>query len=185
MAGTYDGVTLTALSHVDGDENPSGVGELAYLMRYSDMATIQEPTISTSPESVLTISGTHTMKASKSPITCEPVFEKNDFESPLQGEVYSKIWNPKLTLFMAQPSIAAAGGISALKNARLIALFRRPGQTTNYQQIGGKAMAAKIAEGSVKFGKGPTGEPGIMFVLEAHSTQPFYYYTGTVPVTGV
>lgn len=182
---TYSSVVLAnGLNHEDGSENPSGLNEQAYLMRYSDMLAIQEPTVSTTPGSVLTISSTHTMKTGKAPILVETVHEKTDFESALEGEIYSKVFNPKKMFFIAQPSVDNAGGFSTMKNARFIALFRRLGDTSNYYQIGGKGMAAKINEGSVKFGKGPTGEPGITFTLEAHSIQPFYYYTGTLPVTG-
>jgi hypothetical protein len=180
----YTNVVINGLSHDDGAENPGGVAEVAYLLRYSEILALQEPTISTTPASVLTISATHTMKTGKSPVVCEPVYEKSDFESALEGEVYSKMFNPKLTLFMAQPSVDNAGGFSTLKNARLVVLFKRPGQAANYYQMGGKFLAAKINEGSVKFGKGPTGEAGVTFTVEAHNPQPFFYYTGTLPVTG-
>ena len=180
----YSNVVLNGFPHDDGAENPSGIQELAYLLLYRDILTLQEPVASTTEASLLTISTTHVMKTGKAPLTAEPVFEKSDFESMLEGEIYSKLFNPKLKFFLAQPVINAAGGFAAIKNARFIALFRRPGDTANFYQMGGKAMAAKIAEGGVKFGSGPTGEPGITFTLEAHSTMPFFYYTGTLPVTG-
>lgn len=182
--GEYANVVLTGFLHDDGAENPSGVAEVAYLMLLSQVLTVQGPTASTTPASLLTISGTHVMKTGKAPIPVEPVFEKNDFESALEGEIYSKLFNPKLTFFMAQPTVDSMGGFAAIKNTRMLALFRRPDQVANYYQIGSKSMAAKIAEGSVKFGKGPTGEPGVMFTIEAHSTQAIYYYTGTLPTTG-
>lgn len=181
----YTSVVLTGLSHDDGAENPGGVAELAYIMRLSEIDTLQEPINSTTAASLLTIGATHLMKTGKSPIACEPIYEKNDFESGLEGEIYSKIFNPKLTLFLAQPSVDNMGGLVALKNARLIVLFRRPGQAANFYQIGSKYLAAKVSEGSVKFGKGATGEPGVMLTVEAHDPKPVFYYTGTLPVTGV
>jgi len=173
------------LLHDDGAENPAGVAEQAYILRMSEIETLQEPTEGTTAASLITISTAHVMKTGKAPIPITPVFEKNDFESPLEGEIYSMLFNPQLTVFMAQPTVDNMGGLVALKNARMIVLFRRPGDSANFYQIGGTFMAAKVKSGSVKFGKGPTGEPGVTFVIEAHSTKPAYYYTAALPVTGV
>jgi len=182
--GTYSGVVLTGLSHDDGAENAAGVAELAYLLRYGDILTLQEATIGTTAASILTISATHVMKTGKAPIPVETIYEKSDFEAAMEGEVYSHMFNPKVTIFMAQPTIDNVGGFSSLKNSRLVLLMRRPGDTTNFYQVGSKFLPAKIMTGSVKFGKGPTGEPGVTFTIEAHNPQPFFYYTGTLPVAG-
>ena len=180
---TYSNVVLNGLLHDDGAENPAGVAELAYILLYGDILTLQEPTISTTAASLLTIATAHVMKTGKSPIPANPIYEKSDFESALEGEIYSKVFNPKLTLFLAQATIDNAGGFSAVKNARMIVLFKRPGDV-NFYQLGGKFLAGKIGDGSVKFGKGATGEVGVTFTVMAHNPQPFFYYTASLPVIG-
>ncbi|GAA4327479.1 hypothetical protein GCM10023149_30890 [Mucilaginibacter gynuensis] len=182
--GEYSNVVLNGLTHDDGAENPGGVAELAYILLYNDLLAIQEPVPSTTPESILTITTAHTMKTGKSPIQAFTVMEKSDYESALEGEIYSKMFNPNLTIFLPQPSDNNAAAFSVIKNARMLVLFKRSSAGANFYQIGSKFLMAKVKEGSVKFGKGPTGEPGVTFVVESHSVQPFFKYTAVLPVTG-
>ncbi|MDB4919839.1 hypothetical protein [Mucilaginibacter sp.] len=186
MAADYANIILTGLQHVDGNENPSGIQEDVFIMIVSQMATIAEPAASpTAPEAMLTIAGPHVMATGKSPFAVYSMFEKSDFESPMAGEVYSKIFMPDVTCFIPQPTPENAGNFSVLKNSRLIVLIKRTQGGAGFTQIGSKHLSAKIKDGSVKYGKGPTGEPGITFNIEAPSIHPFYYYTGILPVTGV
>lgn len=182
--GEYSNVVLTGLQHDDGAENPGGIAEAAYLIRIGDILAEAKPTISTTPGSILTIAAAHTLKTGKSPIAVFTVMEKSDFESPLAGEVYSKMFNPAVTVFLPQPTAENAANFSILKNGRYLLLFKRSIADNNFYQIGSSFLAAKVKDGSVKFGKGPTGEPGVTFTLETFSTQPFFLYTASLPVTG-
>lgn len=181
----YSNVVLTGLQHDEGAENPGGIAELAQILLFGDILTIQEPVVSTTPGSILTIASAHVMKTGKSPIAAFTVMEKSDFGAALEGEIYSKMFAQTLTLFIPQPSGENAANLSAIKNSRALILFKRSLGGANFYQVGSKYLAAKVKDGSVNFGKGPTGEPGITVTYEAHATQPFYLYTATLPVTGV
>jgi len=185
MDGTYSNIVLSGLQHVDGQENPAALSEDAYILIRSEIATFGTPAANgTTPASLLEITAPHVMKTGKSPIPCFTMMEKSDFESALTGEVYSKLFMPTATLFLPQPTSENAGNISVIKNCRLILLIKRTGDQY-FTQIGTQDLSAKVKEGSVKYGKGPTGEPGITFQVEAPSIHPFYLYKGALPVTGV
>jgi hypothetical protein len=185
MDGEYSNVVLTGLTNLDGAENPSGLQEDAWIMVVSDMKTIAVPTPGVTPKSLLEIATNHVMATGKAPIPVYTMFDKSDFESPLTGELMSRIFLPAMTIFMPQPSTDNAAQASVLKNARLIVLFKRTNGTTEFIQVGSLGLYAKIKDGSVKFGKGPTGEPGVTLTIEAPSIHPFYVYKGSLPVAGV
>lgn len=181
MEGIYENVVLTGLEHLDGDENPSGLQEDALICVASDMDTIAAPAANPlTPGAVVDITDDHIMKAGKAPIAAYTMFEKSDFNSPLAGEQLSQVFQPAMTFFLPQPSANNAVTLSILKNARLIVLFKRT-LGGDFAQIGTQGLYAKVKSGSVSFGMGPTGKPGVTFVVEATSTQAFYVYKGAIP----
>lgn len=181
MDGDYANVVLTSLNQVDGAENPSGLQEDSYLLIVSEVATWGQPIADPlNPAAVLTIPTNHVMVAGKAPIPVYSMFDKSDFESPLAGEKGAMIFQPAATFFIPQPTDNNAALLSILKNCRLVALVTRT-QGGGFMQIGTKELSARIKSGSVMAGKGPTGIPGVTFVVEATSIHPYYKYTGTLP----
>jgi hypothetical protein len=182
MEGDYANVVQTGLDLVDGAENPSGLQEDVFLIVASDVASFGVPVANPlTPLAVITISTNHVLNAGAAPIPVYSMFEKSDFESPLTGELLSKMFMPAITVFMPQPTAQNAGTFTTLKNCRFIVLIKRTNASTGFTQIGTVGLYAKIKEGKVAYGKGPTGEPGISFTLEAPSIHPYFNYTGTLP----
>ena len=184
MPEQYSNIVLEGLGFVDGQENTSGIQEDAYLLLYDDIATFGSPTPGTTPESLVEISSNHVMKTGKSPIPLYTLYEKSGMDATLTGEMFSKIFISIVKLHLPQPNEKNAVNFSVIKNRRFIVLIKRAGGT-DFIQIGSQGLYAKVKDGSVKFGDGPTGTPGVDFQVEAPSIHPYYVYKGTLPVVGV
>jgi hypothetical protein len=177
---SYSNIVNLGLTHDDGLENAAGLEENALLLLVGDIANEAVPVVGATLESVITISGNHILKAGKAPIPCFTITEKTDLESAMAGEVYSMCFQPNVTIFVPQTAAANVAQYSVLKNARLIVLIK-PTNEDYYIQVGTGKLAAKTKSGSVKHGKGLTGEKGITFVLEASGPHPYYIYKGAIP----
>jgi len=180
----YKNIVLTGLQFEDGALNTSGLQEDAYFIPYSYLQTIQEPVANgTSPASLIEIAGNHVLKAGKAPIPIFTLFEKSGMDSALTGEMFSKLFMAAAKFFQPQPTGENAANFAVMANMRGIVLIKRA-IGGNFIQIGAKGLTAKVKEGSVKFGDGPTGAPVVEFQIEAPSIMPFYVYKGELPVAG-
>lgn len=177
----YENITDMKVAFVDGQENPSGVGELAYLIPYSWFETIQEPTASTTSSSIVTITADHVLKASKAPIEVQALYEKSGMTSALEGEILSKIFKTGVELFIPNHTAANIGTATALKNYRFILLIRRSDQNNGFLQIGSKSIAAYVEAIDANLGTGPTGEVGIKLTVGAYGKAPYLFYDGELP----
>jgi len=179
----YENITDAKLAFVDGEDNTSGIAELAYFIPYSWLATIGAPASpATTAASLVEITSNHIMKAAKAPIEMQPLFDKSGFDGALEGEVLSKIWKQgPARFFLPNLNAAALGTAGMIKNYRGIVLFKRSGGG-DFFQIGSADITAKVANGGVSTGTGPTGEPGVFVEFEAYSTMPLYIYKGEFPV---
>ena len=182
--GAYDSLTNMALSFGEGNENPSGIGEQAFLIPLSWMATIQKPTISTTAQTLVTISGNHAMKLGKAPIPVVTLFDKSGINWKLAGEMLSKIFDNGVELFIPDNSVISLGTLSALKNYRFIVLLSKVDGSGNYFQIGSETISAKITDIAGGTGVGPTGEVGSKVTLQSFSPVPVYSYEGDLPPVG-
>lgn len=181
----YKNVTGLAFDFEEGLENASGIQEQAYLIPLSYLKTEAVPvTEGTTPESLITITGNHVLQTGKAPILCTPMFEKSGSEFDQVGEVGSALFEAPTTFFIPQISAKTIGGAVALKNFRGIVLFRRPGETTGFWQIGTKGMPAKNQKISGGFGTG-TGEVGVKMLVKSTDVTPYYKYDGELPTAGV
>lgn len=184
MPGTYSTVVLEGMPFTDGDENTAGIQEDAWFIPFSYFATLAVPVPSTTTASLVEITSDHVMKTGKAPIPLFTQFEKSGLDSPLAGELYSKIFMPVIKLFHPQPNEVNATNLSVIKNQRGIVLIKRT-QGGPLIQIGTQGLYAKVKSGTVSFGTGPTGAPGVTFEVEAPSVHPYLVYKGVFPVTGV
>lgn len=181
----FKNVVLTGLGFTDGAINVSGIEEDAFWIPLSFFATLQVPLETPgTPLAAIEIAGTHILKPGKAPIPLFTMFDKSGMDSPLAGEKYSKISMPAAKLFQPQPTAENAANFAIMSNQRGILLIKRA-TGGSFIQIGNKGLYAAIKEGSVKFGDGPTGAPGIEFQIEAPSIMPYYVYKGELPVAGV
>lgn len=177
----YENITDLKASFADGQENPSGVGELAYLIPYSWFETIQEPAASTTSSSIVTITADHVLKAGKTPIEVQALFEKSGATSALEGEILSKIFKTGVELFIPNLNAQNLGTATAIKNYRFIVLIRRPDQSTGFLQVGSKSIAAYVEAIDANLGTGPTGEVGIKITVGAYGKAPYLIYEGDLP----
>ncbi|WP_342645015.1 hypothetical protein [Mucilaginibacter sp. CSA2-8R] len=177
----FSNIALAGLILSEGAQNPSGIEEDAWFIPYAWIADLKVPV--TNPATAveaMTITGNHVLKAGKSPIPLFTAQDKSGMDSALVGEKYSKMFQPNVKLFQPQPTVANAANFAIVANLRGIFLIKRPGDEF-FTQVGTKGLLATVKEGSVKFGDGPTGAPGIEFVGEAASVMPFYIYKGELP----
>jgi hypothetical protein len=179
----YNSITDIGFDFQDGAENASGIQELAYLVRVSDIQTEGKPDpAGTTSASLATITVDHVLKAGKSAIQVQPFFGKSGNTFALEGEELSKIFGSNAELMIPQVSAKALGGAAAIKNTRFIVLVRRTGQNVGFWQIGSGAMPAKVQDAAGGFGVGPTAEVGIKITLKAYDIVPMYEYLGELPV---
>jgi len=178
----YSTVTNLGLVYTEGLENPSGIQEEAFLIPLSYLKTEAKPLADgLTAESLVTITTSHTLLPGKSPIPCTPMFEKSGSEFESVGEIGSALMDGKVTFFVPELSAKSLGSIVILKNFRGLVLFRRPGQTTGFWQVGSKGMPAKTQKITGGFGTG-TGEVGHKLELKATDVSAAYEYTGELPV---
>jgi hypothetical protein len=178
----FKNIVLTGLTFEDGALNTSGIEEDAYFIPLSYFATLQTPVANPANAlAAITISGSHVLKPGKAPIPIATMFDKSGMDSALAGEKFSKISMPNAKFFQPQPTAENAANFAIMTNVRGIVLIKRS-VGGSFIQIGNKGLYASVKEGSVKFGDGPTGTPGIEFVIEAPSVMPYYVYAGELPV---
>lgn len=181
----YETITNLGFKFVDGQENPSGIQEQAYLIPISWLTTEAKPIIGVTAESVVTIATDHILAATRAAIEVQPLFTKSGDIFKLSGEELSKIFENDVDFFVPQINAAALGSAAAIKNFRFMVLLRRVGQTVGFWQIGSKAMPAKVQDIPGGLGNGPTGEPGYRIQLKAFDIVPMYDYQGELPVAGI
>lgn len=180
---TYDSVTDIGFEFVDGQENASGIQEVAYLIPVSWMETEAVPVPGgTTSAGIVTITADHVLKTAKAALEAQPLYGKSGFNFKLSGEECSKIFENDVEFMIPQITAKTLGGAAAIKNYRFIVLVRRVGQQTGFWQIGCKAMPAKVQDAAGGFGVGPTAEVGIKITLKAFDIVPVYDYQGELPV---
>lgn len=178
----YDNITDLKAAFVDGQDNTSGISELAYFIPCSWFEDIKEPDpAATTAAGLVTITGNHVLKAGKTPIEIQPLFEKSGSTVAMEGEILSGIFNTGAEFFLPNINAANLGTARAIKNYRGIFLVRRIGQTTGFFQIGSKEIAAYVRNIEGGLGTGPTGEVGIKFTAGAYSLAPYFVYNGELP----
>lgn len=177
----YTNIVNAGLTHNDGLDNAAGLQENALIILINDLKTeaVPDPAAVT-PAGLITIAGDHKLNVGATPIPCFSITEKSDLEATLVGEIYSMTNETSVTLFIPQTSASNVGQFSRLKNARMMVLIGAIGES-GYLQIGTKALSGKVKSGSVKRGKGPTGEKGITLTVNAYSVHPYYQYNGAIP----
>jgi|GEM_PF-1624486 len=179
----YENITDLKATFQDGSENPSGIAELAYLIPLSWFEDIKTPANpNTTAEGIVRITGNHVLKAGKTPLEVNPLFEKSGAASSLEGEILSKIYKSTVELFIPQVTAQNIGTVTAIKNYRFMVLFRRPDQETGFIQLGSKTMGVYVEAVDANFGTGPTGEPGIKITVGGYNKAPYYFYDGELPV---
>jgi hypothetical protein len=185
MAANFSNVQLAGLLLDEGALNTSGIQEDAFWIPLTYIATLQIPKSDpANPVEAMEITTAHVLKAGKSPIPLFTSHDKSGMDSPTVGEKFSKISQPVVKLFQPQPTPENAANYAVMTNQRGILLIKRA-IGGDYIQIGNKGLLAVVKEGSVKFGDGPTGAPGIEFQIEASSVMPYYVYKAALPVAGV
>lgn len=182
----YSNITDAKLQFVDGLDNTSGIAEKAYFIPLSWLKTEAVPLDSgTTAASLVEIEEDHVMEVGKAPIEMQMIYEKSGVSGGLEGEILSKIFKQgPAKVFLPNINATALGSVGMIKNYRGIFLFKRIGGG-DFFQIGSGVISAKVANGGVSFGEGPTGEPGITVEFEAYSVMPMYVYKGELPVEGV
>lgn len=182
----YDNINDLKAEFVDGHENPSGIGEIAYLIPVSWFETIQTPTNpATTSAGIVTITGDHVLKTGKTPIEVQALYEKSGASSTLEGEVLSKIFKTGVELFIPNATAQNLGTATAIKNYRFIVLIRRPDQESGFIQVGSKSIAAYVEGIDANLGTGPTGEVGIKITVGAYGKAPYLFYEGEIPAASV
>jgi hypothetical protein len=185
MPTNFSNIQLAGLLLEEGALNSSGIQEDAYWIPLAYITNLQTPKSDpANPLEAMVITTQHILRSGKSPIPLFTSHDKSGMESPTVGEKFSKISQPVVKLFQPQPSPENAANYAVMTNQRGILLIRRA-IGGDYIQIGNKGLLAVVKEGSVKFGDGPTGTPGIEFQIEASSVMPYYVYKADLPVTGV
>ncbi|MCX2473560.1 hypothetical protein OQZ33_04365 [Pedobacter sp. MC2016-05] len=180
----YDSVTNLGLSFGDGDDNPSGISEKAWLIPLSWMKTIVKPTVGTTAGSVVAITGNHLMKVGKAPIECSILFDKSGINWKLAGEKLSKIFEQGAEIFVPNNSVTNLGTARGLKNYRFICLFGKLDDSGHFYQIGSEEISATVTDAAGGTGVGPTGEVGTKFTLQSYAQAPVFSYEGTIPPVG-
>lgn len=182
----YENITDAKMAFVDGEDNTSGIAEVAYFIPKSWLATLAAPAADpTTAAALVEITTDHVMAAGKAPIELQMLYDKSGFDGDLQGEVLSKIWHQgPARLFLPNINAGALGTAGMIKNYRGIVLFKRIG-SSEFFQIGSADIMARVAAGGVSTGTGPTGEPGIFVEFESYSNMPLFIYRGELPVEGV
>jgi hypothetical protein len=185
MAANFSNSQLTGLLLEEGALNTSGIQEDGFWIPLAYIAALKTPKDNpATPLEAMQITEAHVLKAGKSPIPVFTMHDKSGMDSPTVGEKFSKISQPVVKLFTPQPSDENVANYAVMTNQRGILLIKRA-IGGSYKQIGNKGLMAVVKEGSVKFGDGPTGAPGIEFQIEASSVMPFYSYTAELPTAGV
>lgn len=182
--GQFDNITDMALTFGDGNNNPSGVAEVAFFIPLSWMKTIAKPVTGTSAGSLVSITSNHLMKAGKAPILVNTLFDKSGLTWKLAGENLSKIFEQGGELFIPDNSVRSLGTASALKNYRGILLVGKIDGSGKYWQIGSELIAATITDIAGGTGTGPSGEVGSKVTVQSYSAVPVYSYEGDIPPVG-
>lgn len=181
----YDSITNLGIAFGDGNENPSGVAELAYLIPLSWLKTEGKPAANaTTAEALLDISANHVMNTGKAPIRVIPMYEKSGITWALEGEVLSKIFNQGAELFIPDNGLKSLGTLQAIKNYRFIVLIGKVDGSGHFWQIGNSFISAKIANVAGGTGQGPTGEVGSRITVQSYGVAPVFSYEGDVPPVG-
>lgn len=183
---SYENITDAKLQFIDGLDNTSGVAEVGYFIPLSWMQTVAAPLADgTTAASLVEITTAHIMNVGKAPIEMQMLFDKSGVDGAMEGEVLSKIFKQgPARCFLPNINATALGTAGMIKNYRGIFLFKRIGGG-DFFQIGSKEISAKVANGGVTFGTGPTGEVGVFVEFEAYSAMPMFVYQGELPVVGV
>lgn len=181
--GQYDNLTDMAMNYGDGNENASGVAEVAYFIPYSWFVPgtgLKKPTPAATAGSLITIAGNHVLAAGKYPIPVTPLFEKSGITWESVGEVLSQIFQQGADVFIPDNSVKSLGTAQALKNYAGILLILKNDDSNQFWQIGSAKIKAKVKiTGGT--GIGPTGEVGSKVSISCHSASPVSIYTGEVP----
>lgn len=178
----YDNITDLAATFTDGDDNTSGIQELAYFIPHSWIAKYGKPDpAATTAEGLVTISEPHILKPDKFPILIEPMFEKSGSTFAMEGETLSGIFNTGAEFFLPNVNAKLLGSATAIKNYRGIFLVRRIGQDEGFWQIGSHKIASYVRNIEGGFGTGPTGEVGVKFTAGGYGVTPYYYYEAELP----
>lgn len=178
----YDNINDMKAVFADGSENPSGIAEEAYFIPVSWFEDIKVPAPGAlTADGIVRIAGNHVLKAGKTPILMQPLYEKSGASSSLEGEILSKIFKSSVELFVPQVTAQNVGTVTALKNYRGILFIRRPDQETGFIQLGSKSLAVYVEAVDANFGVGPTGEPGIKITVGGYNKSPYFFYDGELP----
>ncbi|WP_316780401.1 hypothetical protein [Pedobacter antarcticus] len=180
----YDNITDLGLSFGDGNDNPSGVGEIAFFIPFSWMKTVAKPADATTAGSLITITGNHMMIAGKAPIKVNTLFDKSGINWKLAGEKLSKIFEIGAELFVPDNSVKSLGSAAALKTYRGILLIGKIDGSGHFWQVGSELIAATIVDIAGGTGVGPTGEVGSKITVQSYASVPVYSYEGAVPPVG-
>ena len=183
--GQYDNITDMAMSFGDGNDNISGVAEVAYLIPISWIKTIAKPTAALTAGSLVTIAGNHLMKLGKAPIPVIPMYDKSGVTWKLAGEKLSKIYDQGMEFFIPDNSLKSLGTATGIKNYRYLVLVGKIDGLGHFWQIGSELISAMVTDIAGGTGTGPTGEVGSKITLQAYASAPVYSYEGDVPPIGV
>ena len=180
----YDSLTNIAVTFGDGGENSSGIGEAAYFIPLSWLATVAKPTIAATSESVAKITGNHVMKAGKAPILVNALYDKSGLSWKGGGEKMSKIMEQGGEVFIPYNSVSNMGSIAVLKNMRGILLVSKMDDTGHFWQIGSEQIGATFTDMAGGTGVGPTGEVGTKLTIQSYGPVGAWSYEGELPVAG-
>ncbi|WP_316743410.1 hypothetical protein [Pedobacter antarcticus] len=182
--GQYDNITDLGLSFGDGNDNPSGVSEVAFFIPLSWMKTVAKPAAALTAGSLISITGNHMMVAGKAPIKVNTLFDKSGINWKLSGEKLSKIFEIGVELFVPDNSVKSLGSAAALKNYRGILLVGKIDGSGHYWQVGSELISATFSDIPGGTGVGATGEVGSKMMLQSYASVPVYSYEGSVPPVG-
>ncbi|MFN8406779.1 MAG: hypothetical protein U0X71_04790 [Sphingobacteriaceae bacterium] len=180
--GVYDSINNFSMNFSDGVENQSGIQEEAYFIPLSWMSTVAKPELGTTAASIVEIPKSHMMANGKKPIPMTPLYKKSGLKASLEGEELSKMFKQgPAEFFIPQVTADILGTAAAIRNYRGIVLIKRPGNDTDFIQIGSQGLAANVTNAEIDLGTGPTGSVGIKITFEACGSVPFYIYKGGLP----
>lgn len=180
----FDNITDMKMEFSDGCENPAGIGEKAYWipLDYFVEGGIKVPTAGTTAASLVTISGSHVLKAGKAPIPITMLYDKSGSNGTLVGEKTSKIGQGTLEAFVpGKISAHNLGTAKVMKNQRGIILFKSADGGTGFWQGGTEYLPVYVENIDKTFGTGPTGEKGIKITLNWYGTSEYWDYQGELP----
>lgn len=186
----YDSLTDLGLSFGDGNDNISGVAEIAFFIPFSWMKTIAKPPVKpvlpakATAASLVQITTSHVMKPGFAPIRMIPMFDKSGITWKLAGEKLSKIFEQGAELFCPDNSVKSLGTAAVLKTYRGILLVGKIDGSGFYWQVGSELIAATVTDIPGGTGTGPTGEVGSKVIIQSYSAVPVYSYEGEVPPVG-